>query len=103
MQPPGSQPGGFSFHAARRASLAEEREPRRASTQGQPGPAVCVSELAANIVEHGGVAPGAGEIAIKLRHVKLELEIEISDPGRAFDPFDPARIEPVPQEIGPWR
>ena len=61
---------------------------------------VCVSELSANIVEHGGVVPGAGEIAIKLHHVKPELEIEISDPGRAFDPFDPARIEPVPHEIG---
>lgn len=61
---------------------------------------VCVSELAANIVEHGGIAPSGGEIIIKLRHLKPELEIEISDPGRAFDPSDPARIGPGPEEIG---
>jgi anti-sigma regulatory factor (Ser/Thr protein kinase) len=47
---------------------------------------VCVSELAGNIVEHGGVRRGAGDIVLELRRVKPMLEIEISDPGVAFDP-----------------
>jgi anti-sigma regulatory factor (Ser/Thr protein kinase) len=61
---------------------------------------VCVSELAANVVEHGGVAPGAGKIIIALRPTKPTLEIEMSDPGKPFDPFDPARVESEPREIG---
>jgi anti-sigma regulatory factor (Ser/Thr protein kinase) len=47
---------------------------------------VCVSELASNIVQHGRVRPDAGDIMLELRLKKPGLEIEISDPGIAFDP-----------------
>jgi anti-sigma regulatory factor (Ser/Thr protein kinase) len=47
---------------------------------------ICVGELASNIVEHGRVRPDAGEIMLELRLKKPGLEIEISDPGVAFDP-----------------
>jgi anti-sigma regulatory factor (Ser/Thr protein kinase) len=47
---------------------------------------VCVSELANNIVEHGRIRADADEIRLELRRMKPGLEIEISDPGVAFDP-----------------
>jgi anti-sigma regulatory factor (Ser/Thr protein kinase) len=58
---------------------------------------VCVSELASNIVEHGRVRPDAGGIMLELRLKKPGLEIEISDPGVAFDPVaaPPTEIDGV--------
>jgi serine/threonine-protein kinase RsbW len=47
---------------------------------------LCVSELACNVVEHGGARPDGGDIALELRHLKPGLEIEISDSGGSFDP-----------------
>ena len=61
---------------------------------------VCVSELASNIVEHGGVGPDAGDIVVELRHMKPGLEIEMSDPGAAFDPVAAPPIEPDNNGIG---
>ena len=62
---------------------------------------VCVSELAANIVEHGGVRPEGGDIALELRNMNPGLEIEISDPGVAFDPVGARHpTEPDDKEPG---
>ncbi len=47
---------------------------------------VCISELAANVLEHGHIAAGVGRIRIELRHKPPILEIEMSDPGEPFDP-----------------
>src|SRR5262249_23669713 len=61
---------------------------------------VCVSELANNIVEHGGVRPDRGDIALELRHMNPGLEIEISDPGVAFDPVARPPTDPDNERIG---
>ncbi|HLQ91028.1 MAG TPA: ATP-binding protein [Xanthobacteraceae bacterium] len=47
---------------------------------------VCVSELAANVIEHGRVQSNDGTIDLELRNKLPALEIEISAPGVAFDP-----------------
>jgi anti-sigma regulatory factor (Ser/Thr protein kinase) len=46
---------------------------------------VCVAELAANVLEHGGVAPEAGRIGIELRRISAGVEIEVTAPGVPFD------------------
>jgi anti-sigma regulatory factor (Ser/Thr protein kinase) len=45
-----------------------------------------LDELITNIVAHGVDANDARRIDIELRYRKPDLEIEISDPGRPFDP-----------------
>jgi anti-sigma regulatory factor (Ser/Thr protein kinase) len=47
---------------------------------------VCVAELAANLLEHGGMRPAGDEINVTLRHNGTGLEVEVNDTGRAFDP-----------------
>jgi anti-sigma regulatory factor (Ser/Thr protein kinase) len=54
---------------------------------------VCVSELAANVLEHGRSGPDGDEIVITLRSLAPAIEIEIADTG---NPFDPLKLpEPV--------
>jgi anti-sigma regulatory factor (Ser/Thr protein kinase) len=61
---------------------------------------VCVSELANNVLEHGRLKPDAGHIAIELRHVPPGLEIEMSDPGAAFDLSTAPDVEPGEDRVG---
>jgi serine/threonine-protein kinase RsbW len=45
-----------------------------------------LDELITNIVAHGVDANDARRIDVELRYRQPDLEIEISDPGRPFDP-----------------
>jgi anti-sigma regulatory factor (Ser/Thr protein kinase) len=47
---------------------------------------VCVAELAANLIEHGGGRAGGDEVTVTLRPDGTALEVEVTDTGRAFDP-----------------
>ena len=61
---------------------------------------VCVSELAANVLEHGQVGLADGTIDLKLRNKLPALEIEFSAPGVAFDPTTAPPIPPSHDRIG---
>jgi anti-sigma regulatory factor (Ser/Thr protein kinase) len=58
---------------------------------------VCIAEVAANVLEHGGTLDGGCDrIIITLRHRGPGVEIEVIDGGIAFNPVD-ARI-PAPAD-----
>jgi anti-sigma regulatory factor (Ser/Thr protein kinase) len=59
---------------------------------------VCVAEVAANVLEHGGGSGEATEIAITLRASGAGLDIEIRDTGRPFD-ITAAPTRALPQSI----
>jgi anti-sigma regulatory factor (Ser/Thr protein kinase) len=61
---------------------------------------VCISELAANVLEHGRITRGVDTILVELRHRPPGIEIEFSDPGTAFDLVAAAPIEPKPERAG---
>lgn len=46
---------------------------------------IIVEEWLNNVVEHGGVAPGA-RIVLRLQHGRTVLRLAVSDAGRPFDP-----------------
>ena len=56
------------------------------------GARLCVAELAANTLEHGGAARGYDRITLTLRRAGDGLEIEFAD-ARAT--FDPTRVAPA--------
>jgi anti-sigma regulatory factor (Ser/Thr protein kinase) len=58
---------------------------------------VCIAEVAANVLEHGG-GTGATEITITLRASDAGLDIEIKDTGRPFD-ITAAPTRALPQSI----
>ena len=47
---------------------------------------VCIAELAANAIEHGGASERSDPFSVTLRNRNPALEIEFTDPGRPFDP-----------------
>ncbi len=49
-----------------------------------------LEELATNVVRHGGGEPGGSEIEVEITSSDDEVRIEVSDGGRAFDPFQEA-------------
>jgi anti-sigma regulatory factor (Ser/Thr protein kinase) len=59
---------------------------------------VCVAEVAANVLEHGGEPGQAAEIAIMLHACNGGLDIEITDTGRPFD-ITTAPARPLPESI----
>jgi anti-sigma regulatory factor (Ser/Thr protein kinase) len=61
---------------------------------------VCVSELAANVIEHGCAQATDEPIRIGLRCRPPAFEIEFSDPGREFDPFLAQSIQPDDERVG---
>jgi anti-sigma regulatory factor (Ser/Thr protein kinase) len=52
---------------------------------------VCIAELAANLLEHGG-ARCDDHVVLTLRRCRDRIGVEFVDPGR---PFDPTRAEPT--------
>jgi anti-sigma regulatory factor (Ser/Thr protein kinase) len=61
---------------------------------------VCVSELAANVLEHGQVGSADGSIDLELRNKLPALEVEFSSPGVAFDPTKAPQVPPSYDRIG---
>jgi serine/threonine-protein kinase RsbW len=61
---------------------------------------VCVAEVAANLLEHGGARVGGDEMSVTLRPSGNALEIELSDTGRAFDPTASPAAMPAPDGSG---
>jgi anti-sigma regulatory factor (Ser/Thr protein kinase) len=64
---------------------------------------VCVAELAANVMEHGRAQADWDEIAVTLHPSPPDLELEIADTGRPFDPTRPpapAAAPPATESIG---
>jgi anti-sigma regulatory factor (Ser/Thr protein kinase) len=61
---------------------------------------VCVSELAANVIEHGRVKSTTEVIRLELRHKPPLLEIEFSDSGMAFDSVAAPPIEEDGERFG---
>src|SRR3954453_10974768 len=59
---------------------------------------VCVAEVAANVLEHGGGTGEAAEITITLHAFDAGLDIEIKDTGRPFD-ITAAPTRGLPQSI----
>jgi anti-sigma regulatory factor (Ser/Thr protein kinase) len=51
---------------------------------------VCVAEVAANLMEHGRLRSDGDDIRITLRPCGPDIELDISDSGREFDPTTPA-------------
>jgi anti-sigma regulatory factor (Ser/Thr protein kinase) len=89
-----------------RATAAEIRELDRWLEQvgtdwAVPEPAlfrarVCISELAANVWEHGDIArTGCDQIVITLWNRASAVEIEFVDGGVAFNPIDAPSPSPV--------
>lgn len=56
------------------------------------GARLCLAELAANTLEHGGAARGNDRITVAVRRVGDGIEIEFTDARAAFDP---TRIAPA--------
>jgi anti-sigma regulatory factor (Ser/Thr protein kinase) len=50
------------------------------------GARLCVAEIAANVLEHGGVRAEPAEFGVTLRRRESGLDVEITDSGRPFDP-----------------
>ena len=50
------------------------------------GARLCVAEIAANVLEHGGVHAEPAEFGVTLRRRESGLDVEITDSGRPFDP-----------------
>jgi anti-sigma regulatory factor (Ser/Thr protein kinase) len=50
------------------------------------GARICVAEIAANVIEHGGTFAEPAQLSITLRRRGRDLEIEITDSSRPFDP-----------------
>jgi anti-sigma regulatory factor (Ser/Thr protein kinase) len=50
------------------------------------GARVCVAEIAANVLEHGGAQAEPAELGVTLRRRESGLDVEITDSGRPFDP-----------------
>jgi anti-sigma regulatory factor (Ser/Thr protein kinase) len=62
---------------------------------------VCVSELAANDLEHGGPEASNGHIVVTLRHVGDGIEVIFMDSLRPFDPTaNRTATKFPPSEIG---
>jgi anti-sigma regulatory factor (Ser/Thr protein kinase) len=57
------------------------------------GARLCLAELAANTLEHGGAARGNDRITVAIRHAGDGIEVEFTDARAAFDP---TRIAPAP-------
>jgi anti-sigma regulatory factor (Ser/Thr protein kinase) len=55
---------------------------------------LCISELATNIMEHGLIPSDLDNVILTLRHCPPGLEIELSDPGPAFNPVTAPPVEP---------
>ena len=56
------------------------------------GARLCLAELAANTLEHGGAARGNDRITVAMRRAGDGIEIEFTDARAAFDP---TRIAPA--------
>jgi anti-sigma regulatory factor (Ser/Thr protein kinase) len=50
------------------------------------GARICVAEIAANVLEHGGGQAEPAELGVTLRRRESGLDVEITDSGRPFDP-----------------
>ncbi|HLH98892.1 MAG TPA: ATP-binding protein [Xanthobacteraceae bacterium] len=51
------------------------------------GARICVAEIAANVLEHGGIKPdGPAQLGVTLTRRDSGLDVEITDSGRPFDP-----------------
>jgi sigma-B regulation protein RsbU (phosphoserine phosphatase) len=50
------------------------------------GARLCVAEIAANVLEHGGARAEPAELGVTLRRRESGLDVEITDSGRPFDP-----------------
>ena len=50
------------------------------------GARICVAEIAANVLEHGGAQAEPAELGVTLRRRESGLDVEITDSGRPFDP-----------------
>ena len=61
--------------------------------------AIIVEELAANLIEHGGVG-GDGEIELLLAHEADGVRIVLSDSGAAFDLRTAPSEEAIPERGG---
>src|SRR5258705_8755879 len=61
---------------------------------------VCITEIAANVVEHGQVNSADGTIDLELRNKLPVLEIEISAPGVEFDPTKAPPISIEDDRVG---
>ena len=51
---------------------------------------LALEEVAANVVRHGGVEEGSGEIEIEVVSTDAEARVEVRDGGMPFDPFHDA-------------
>ena len=61
---------------------------------------LCVAELAANALEHGGSKPG-DHVVVTICHVGDGIEIEFLDSCKPFDPMTKAAAaKPLPSEAG---
>ena len=50
------------------------------------GARICVAEIAANVLEHGGALAEPAQFGVTLRRRETGLDVEITDSGRPFDP-----------------
>ena len=50
------------------------------------GARICVAEIAANVLEHGGGDKPDAKLGVTLRRRDSGLDVEITDSGRPFDP-----------------
>jgi anti-sigma regulatory factor (Ser/Thr protein kinase) len=50
------------------------------------GARICVAEIAANVLEHGGGDEPDAHLGVTLRQRDCGLDVEITDSGRPFDP-----------------
>jgi len=50
------------------------------------GARICVAEIAANVLEHGGGDEPDAKLGVTLRRRDSGLDVEITDSGRPFDP-----------------
>jgi anti-anti-sigma factor len=60
---------------------------------------VALDEALSNIIAHGYEAASVGEIIVRLDYVRDEVQVEVEDGGRAFDPLQ----VPAPDLTAPLR
>jgi serine/threonine-protein kinase RsbW len=66
--------------------LEQVGERRGAGARAMFGVRLCVAELAANAVEHGGVHTAADQMVVTVRSVPDGIEVEFRDTSAPFDP-----------------
>jgi anti-sigma regulatory factor (Ser/Thr protein kinase) len=61
---------------------------------------VCVSELANNVLEHGGVSQDRDSMTLALSHTPPGVEIQLSDTGAAFNPVSTPVLDLGQDHVG---